>query len=86
MERVTLIVAATAGAIVGWLLTKILKRTGLGSIGDIVIGVLGGLAGAWLWDRLPLFPEVGPALLRQTFCAAAGALVLLVLARVVALR
>lgn len=36
------------GAIAGWLAGKVMKGSGLGLIGDIVIGVIGALVGGWL--------------------------------------
>jgi uncharacterized membrane protein YeaQ/YmgE (transglycosylase-associated protein family) len=86
MDQGALIIALIVGAIVGWLLAKVLKRTGFGAIGDIIIGMLGGLAGAWLWERLPFLPEIGPFPFRETVSSAAGAVVLLILWRVLMMR
>jgi uncharacterized membrane protein YeaQ/YmgE (transglycosylase-associated protein family) len=36
------------GAIAGWLAGKVMRGSGFGLLGDIVIGVLGALAGGWL--------------------------------------
>ncbi len=36
------------GAIAGWLAGKVMRGSGFGLIGDIVIGVIGALAGGWL--------------------------------------
>ena len=36
------------GAIAGWLSGLVVQGSGFGCIGDIVIGVLGGLLGGWL--------------------------------------
>jgi uncharacterized membrane protein YeaQ/YmgE (transglycosylase-associated protein family) len=35
------------GAIAGWLASKVVKGSGVGLIGDIVIGVVGALVGGW---------------------------------------
>jgi uncharacterized membrane protein YeaQ/YmgE (transglycosylase-associated protein family) len=82
MDQGVLIIALIIGAIVGWLLAKVLKRTGLGVVGDIIVGMLGGFAGTWLWERLPFLPEVGPFPLKDIVASAVGAFVLLVLWRV----
>jgi uncharacterized membrane protein YeaQ/YmgE (transglycosylase-associated protein family) len=86
MDQVTLIIALIIGAIIGWLLAKVLKRTGFGAVGDIIIGMGGGVAGAYLWDHIPLLPEIGPFPLKEIVAAAVGAFVLLVLWRVLMLR
>ena len=36
------------GAIAGWLAGQVVKGSGFGLIGDIVIGVIGALVGGWL--------------------------------------
>jgi uncharacterized membrane protein YeaQ/YmgE (transglycosylase-associated protein family) len=40
------------GAIAGWLAGKVMKGSGFGLIGDIVIGVIGALVGGWLASTL----------------------------------
>ena len=40
------------GAIAGWLGGKIYKGSGLGLLGNIIVGVLGSGVGSWLLDRL----------------------------------
>jgi uncharacterized membrane protein YeaQ/YmgE (transglycosylase-associated protein family) len=40
------------GAIAGWLAGKVMKGSGFGLIGDIVIGVVGALVGGWLAGTL----------------------------------
>jgi uncharacterized membrane protein YeaQ/YmgE (transglycosylase-associated protein family) len=86
MDQGALIIALMMGAFVGWLLAQVLKRTGFGIVGDIIIGMGGGVAGAWLWERIPFLPDVGGFPVKEIVAAAAGAFVLLVLWRVVALR
>ena len=40
-----LIVALVIGAVAGWLAGKILKGTGFGLIGDVIVGVIGSYIG-----------------------------------------
>ena len=40
------------GAIAGWLAGKLLKGSGFGLIGNIVVGVIGALVGGWLAGAL----------------------------------
>ncbi len=37
------------GLIVGWLAGLVMKGSGYGLVGDILVGVLGALVGAWLF-------------------------------------
>ncbi len=39
------------GAAAGWLAGRILKGSGFGMVGNIVVGVLGGLLGGWLFPK-----------------------------------
>lgn len=78
-----LIVTLVVGAIAGWLAARVLKKTGFGLIGDIIVGVLGGYIGTWLWEvlRLPLIG--GPFIISAIITSTVGAIVLLVLLRLV---
>jgi uncharacterized membrane protein YeaQ/YmgE (transglycosylase-associated protein family) len=40
-----LLVALVVGAVAGWLAGQIMKGSGFGLIGDIIIGVIGGFVG-----------------------------------------
>lgn len=40
------------GLIAGWLAGKVMKGSGFGLGGDIIIGVVGALVGGWLADAL----------------------------------
>jgi uncharacterized membrane protein YeaQ/YmgE (transglycosylase-associated protein family) len=45
------------GAIAGWLAGQVMKGSGFGLIGDIVIGVIGALVGGWLAATLFNVPD-----------------------------
>src|SRR5262245_30013505 len=77
----SLIVTLIVGAIAGWLAARVLKRTGFGLIGDIIVGVIGGYIGTWLWDVLHLPPIGGPVIVSAIITSTVGAIVLLVLLR-----
>jgi len=40
------------GLIAGWLAGKVMKGSGFGLLGDIIVGVVGALVGGWLADVL----------------------------------
>ncbi len=77
-----LIVTLVIGAIAGWLAARVLKKTGFGLIGDIIVGVIGGYIGTWLWDVLSL-PPVGVFPINAIVTSTVGAIVLLVLLRLI---
>lgn len=77
------IIALVVGAIAGWLAAKILKGTGFGLIGDIIVGIVGGYIGNWLWDVLHLPPIGAPGIISAIIISTVGAIVLLVLLRLI---
>jgi uncharacterized membrane protein YeaQ/YmgE (transglycosylase-associated protein family) len=81
MEQQGWIVTLAIGAIAGWLAARVLKRTGFGLIGDVIVGVVGGYIGVWLWDILHLPPVGGFWLINAIVTSTVGAIVLLVLLR-----
>ena len=83
MTTESLIVTLVIGAIAGWLAARVLKRTGFGLIGDVVVGVIGGYVGTWLWDFLHLPPIGGPWVVSAIITSTVGAIVLLVLLRLI---
>jgi uncharacterized membrane protein YeaQ/YmgE (transglycosylase-associated protein family) len=36
------------GGLAGWLASKLVRGTGLGLLGDIVVGIIGGVIGGWI--------------------------------------
>lgn len=60
------------GGLAGWLAGLVLKGSGFGLAGDIIIGIVGGFIGGWLAEVLGL--EVGndmvPSLITAVFGAA----------------
>ena len=70
------IIAIIIGAIAGWLAGLIVKGGGFGILGNIVVGIVGGLIGRILDGPLPLFDgSDGP--LGAIFLSTVGAVVLL---------
>ena len=79
----SLIVTLVIGAIAGWLATKVLKSTAFGLIGDIIVGVIGGYIGTWLWRFLDLPPVGAIWWINAIVTSTVGAVVLLVLLRLI---
>jgi uncharacterized membrane protein YeaQ/YmgE (transglycosylase-associated protein family) len=68
------------GIAAGWLAGQIMKGGGYGLVGDLVVGVIGALLGGWLFG----LAGIGAAgLLGQLIVATIGAIVLLLLLRLI---
>ena len=75
MELEQAVVFLVIGGIAGWLAGLILKRGGLGLIGNIIIGILGAILGGWLFDVLKI--SIGGEWLGPIVTATVGAVLLL---------
>ena len=72
-----IIVWLVIGAIAGWLAGLIVGGGGFGLLGDIVVGIVGAFAGGWLAGVLGV--HIGGGFIASIITATAGAVVLLVL-------
>ena len=75
-----LLVSLVIGAIAGWLAGQIVKGGGYGLIGDIIVGIIGGFIGSWLWGVLH-FPPIGGFWINAIVTSTAGAVILLFILR-----
>jgi uncharacterized membrane protein YeaQ/YmgE (transglycosylase-associated protein family) len=71
------------GALAGWLGGVLYKGSGLGLIGNIVIGILGSFVGYWLFGLVGANPGAEPNVLIQIIVGAIGAVVILFLINLV---
>ena len=83
MDAQSLIIWLIVGGIAGWLAGMLVKGGGFGLIGDIIVGVVGGYIGTWLWDVLHLPPVGGLWWVNAIVTSTVGAIVLLVLLRLI---
>ena len=81
MSLEALLVILFVGLIAGWLAGQIVRGHGFGLVGDIVVGVIGAFIGDWLLPRLGV--HIGVGLVASIFDATIGAIVLLVILRLV---
>jgi uncharacterized membrane protein YeaQ/YmgE (transglycosylase-associated protein family) len=77
----SLIVILVVGVIAGWLAGKLVRGTGFGLVGDLVVGILGALIASWLFPKLGI--QLGTGMLREILDSAIGAILLLVVIRLV---
>ena len=66
------------GAIAGWLGGKIYKGSGLGLLGNIIVGILGSGVGSWLLEKV-LNISLGEGWIGSIITGAIGAIVILFL-------
>ena len=78
-----LIVFLVVGVAAGWLAGKIMKGSGFGLVGDLVVGVIGAFIGVWLFGVLGI--SAG-GFLGLLVAAIVGALLLLYVLRLVKKR
>lgn len=76
MGNYGIIASIIIGAIAGWIASKIMGRDAqMGSIANILVGVIGGGVGNWLFRTL--FNAANPGLFMQIVYAVIGAVILL---------
>jgi uncharacterized membrane protein YeaQ/YmgE (transglycosylase-associated protein family) len=68
------------GLVAGWLAGKIMKGSGYGLVGDLIVGILGAVVGGWLFGMAGI---AAWGLIGNIVVALVGALVLLYLVRLV---
>jgi uncharacterized membrane protein YeaQ/YmgE (transglycosylase-associated protein family) len=84
LSNQSLIVILVVGVVAGWLAGQVVAGGGFGLIGDLVIGIIGAFIGDWLLPRLGL--HLGSGLISLIVSAAIGAIVLLLVLRLLAGR
>src|SRR2546421_3098705 len=81
MSNESILVILFVGLVAGWLAGKIVRGTGFGIIGDIIVGVLGALVATFLFPKLGV--HIGSGLLSEIIYSAIGAVILLLVVRLV---
>jgi uncharacterized membrane protein YeaQ/YmgE (transglycosylase-associated protein family) len=81
-ETNSLVVILIVGLIAGWLAGQIMRGSGYGLIGDLIVGIIGAFIGNWLWGVLRL-PTIGNFWISAIVISTVGALVLLFVLRLI---
>ncbi|WP_214473591.1 GlsB/YeaQ/YmgE family stress response membrane protein [Mesorhizobium sp. dw_380] len=76
----SLLVFIIIGAIAGWLAGLIVSGFGFGLIGNIIVGIIGAFIAGWLFPRIGF--SIGGGVIASIVHATIGAIILLVLVRV----
>jgi uncharacterized membrane protein YeaQ/YmgE (transglycosylase-associated protein family) len=79
MSNESILVILFVGLVAGWLAGQIVRGTGFGIIGDILVGIAGALIASWLFPRLGI--AIGSGLVREIIYSAIGAILLLLIVR-----
>ena len=77
MSNEGLLVILFVGLVAGWLAGKIVRGTGFGIIGDILVGIAGALVASYLFPKLGI--HLGTGLISEIIYSAIGAVILLLI-------
>ena len=81
LSNESIIVILFVGLVAGWLAGKIVRGTGFGIIGDILVGIAGALIANYLFPKLGV--RLGTGLVAEIIQSAIGAVILLLIVRLV---
>ena len=76
-----ILVILFVGLVAGWLAGKIVRGTGFGIIGDILVGIAGALLASLLFPKLGI--RIGTGLVSEIVYSTIGAVILLLIVRLV---
>ncbi len=77
----SIVVILLVGLVAGWLAGQIVRGTGFGIVGDILIGIAGAFVASLLFPRLGL--HIGSGIVSEIIYSAIGAIILLLIVRLV---
>ena len=83
MTLENVVIYILVGLVAGFLASKIVLGKGRGWLFDVIIGVLGALLGGWLAQQLHLNINLGADILNKLVIAFAGAVILLLVWRLI---
>ncbi|MCB1476844.1 MAG: GlsB/YeaQ/YmgE family stress response membrane protein [Rhodobiaceae bacterium] len=79
-----LLIILIVGLIAGWLASQFVRGTGLGLLGDLLVGLVGAVVGSWLLPQLGI--HLGAGVLAAILNAFIGAVIVLVIVRLIRRR
>ena len=81
MSTESILVILFVGIVAGWLAGKIVRGTGFGLIGDLVVGIAGAFVASWLFPRFGI--QLGTGIVSAVIYSALGAIILLFVVRLI---
>jgi uncharacterized membrane protein YeaQ/YmgE (transglycosylase-associated protein family) len=79
LSNESILVILFVGLVAGWLAGKIVRGTGFGIIGDILVGIAGALIASFIFPKLGI--HLGTGLVSEIIYSAIGAILLLLVVR-----
>ncbi len=83
MTLENIVVFIVVGLVAGFLASLVVMGRGRGWFWNLIIGILGAIIGGWLAAQLHVSINLGPSILNQIIIAFVGAVILLLLWRLV---
>ena len=77
MSNESLLMTIVVGGVAGWLAGLVMRGSGYGVVGDIVVGLLGAFVGNWLLRATNFSLNLGTPVLNRIVVALVGAVVLM---------
>lgn len=74
-----------AGGVAGWLAGTIMQGRGFGCIGNVIIGLIGGVIGGYIFQTLDIAP-LATGILNEIITSLIGAMILLGIANMLSPR
>jgi uncharacterized membrane protein YeaQ/YmgE (transglycosylase-associated protein family) len=81
MSGESLLVILFVGIVAGWLAGQVVRGTGFGIVGDLIVGILGAFIGSWLLPRLGI--HLGAGVISAIVNATIGSIILLLMVRLI---
>ncbi len=75
MSTESILVILFVGIVAGWLAGKIVRGSGFGLIGDLLVGIVGAFVASWLFPKLGI--PLGTGIVSAIIYSALGAIILL---------
>ena len=81
MSGESVLIILLVGVVAGWLAVQIVRGTGFGLIGDLIIGIVGAFIGSWVLPKAGI--HLGVGIVAAIANATSGAILLLLVIRLV---
>ncbi|MCX7363492.1 MAG: GlsB/YeaQ/YmgE family stress response membrane protein [Alphaproteobacteria bacterium] len=81
MSNESILVILLVGIVAGWLAGQVVRGTGFGLIGDLIVGIAGAFVAAWLFPHLNI--HLGSGIIAEIISSALGAIILLLVVRLI---
>jgi len=79
MSNESTLMIVVIGGVAGWLAGLVLRGTGYGIIGDIVVGLIGAFIGNWLVRALHVSIDLGSPVANRILVSVVGAVLLMLI-------